>query len=239
MNDIQEGKLPHEDLIDGELKAQHVRVTKVDGEDSGNHVPLIENSGDLHSKTAEGEGSRNQEGRFQRYWNQLKGLFPEDPLSRISRSYQPLFALFGVALLAAAVLTARPLGNVYFMPQFMGLTLILFAMLKLFDLGAFKADFAEYDLITMRWSVYGYWYPLFELFLGLGFLSGLWIGVFSFLTVIMMSITAVGILLVLIHGKEIWSAGGSERASWSLATVSLFESIGLSVIALILFARAL
>jgi hypothetical protein len=121
----------------------------------------------------------------------------------------------------------------------MGITLVRFAMLKLFDLSAFKADFAEYDLITMRWSGYGYWYPLFELLLGLGFLSGLWITFFSFFTVAMMSITAAGILLALIHGKEIGSAVSGSQVFRPLATASLFESIGISLMALILFARTI
>jgi hypothetical protein len=239
MNNIEENNPPHDSLVDGELKAHQAQFPESNGKESGKHVPPIQDRANLLHNSVQHDVMRDREGVIQRNSKRLARLFPDDFLSPIDSSYQQILALGGVTLLAAGVLSVRPLGNAELMPQFVGLALILFAMPKLFDLGAFKANFAEYDLITMRWPGYGYWYPLFELFLGLGFLSGLWIAVFSFLTVTMMSITAVGTLLALIHGNKVGSVVGRERVIRPLASANLFESIGMSLIALILFARAI
>ena len=53
----------------------------------------------------------------------------------------------------------------------MGGVLVIFSLFKLFDISAFAADFAKYDLLAMRVRTYGRAYPFIELGLGIAFLS--------------------------------------------------------------------
>ena len=81
-------------------------------------------------------------------------------------SYAPVIAVFSTAGL---ITLAASLG----MTGLMGVSLSMLASLKLMDLDSFTESFAKYDLITKRVKPYGKFYPFAELFIGLGFLSGL------------------------------------------------------------------
>lgn len=80
-------------------------------------------------------------------------------------SYNPVIALFTTAGLMTM---ATSLG----MTGFMGISLSMLASLKLMDLDAFAESFEKYDLIMRRFKLYGKVYPVAELLIGLGFLSG-------------------------------------------------------------------
>ena len=53
------------------------------------------------------------------------------------------------------------------MHAYMGVFLVFFDLLKIFDLEGFMNGFAMYDLIAKRNSTWGYVYPFIELALGL------------------------------------------------------------------------
>ena len=81
------------------------------------------------------------------------------------------------SVLAAALAIVAGSGQTTmrsFMHAYMGVFLIFFAVLKIFDLEGFKDGFAMYDLIAMLNSTWGYVYPFIELALGLGYLAFLW-----------------------------------------------------------------
>ncbi|MCM1983796.1 MauE/DoxX family redox-associated membrane protein [Lyngbya confervoides] len=80
-------------------------------------------------------------------------------------SYTPVIALFSTAGL---ITLAASLG----MTGFMGVSLSMLASLKLMDMDAFMEGFEKYDLITKRFKPYAKVYPVAELLMGLGFLSG-------------------------------------------------------------------
>lgn len=80
-------------------------------------------------------------------------------------SYTPVVALFSTA---ALISLAASLG----VGGFMGVSLSMLASLKLMDIDSFAESFAKYDLITKRFRPYSKAYPLAELAIGLGFLSG-------------------------------------------------------------------
>ena len=60
------------------------------------------------------------------------------------------------------------------MHAYMGVFLVFFALLKIFDLEGFRNGFAMYDLIAKRNSAWGFVYPFIELGLGLTYLACLW-----------------------------------------------------------------
>jgi glutaredoxin len=81
-------------------------------------------------------------------------------------SYTPVIVLFSTAGLMTL---ATSLG----MTGFMGISLSMLSALKLMDLNSFTAGFERYDLVAKHFKFYGRVYPLAELSIGLGFLSGL------------------------------------------------------------------
>jgi hypothetical protein len=88
------------------------------------------------------------------------GVRPEG----VTVSYTPVLAVFLTAGLMALVLVAGVSG-------FMGIAIVLLAMLKLMDVEAFAASFRKYDLLSQRWRAWGRLYPGIELLVGLGVLQ--------------------------------------------------------------------
>ena len=83
--------------------------------------------------------------------------------------YWPLIALVGVSLFAALALNARGVPG---MAAFMGVFLIFFALLKIFDLKGFRRGFKMYDLLAKRVPDYAYVYPFVETGAGLLMIAG-------------------------------------------------------------------
>jgi hypothetical protein len=86
------------------------------------------------------------------------------------------------------------------MHAYMGVFLVVFALLKLFDPHGFKRGFAMYDLVARREKRWGYVYPYIELALGLAYLAFLWPVATYMATIAVFSFGAVGVLLGLRRG---------------------------------------
>ncbi len=145
--------------------------------------------------------------------------------------YWPLAALVLVSALAATALvsgTARA-GMVGWMHFYMGIFLVVFALLKLFDLEGFKDGFAMYDIIANRQSAYGYLYPFIELGLGLAFLAFIAPTAVYLLTILVFGIGAVGVVLALREGLDIDCPCMGNVLSVPLSTVTLTED-GLMIV---------
>ena len=95
--------------------------------------------------------------------------------------YAPLVTIIGLAALGSIALSRHEGYSMdRFMHLFMGLFLLQFSALKLFDVRGFAKGFAKYDLLAMRSRPYGLIYPFLELTLALGYLAGgaIWIYMF-------------------------------------------------------------
>ena len=115
--------------------------------------------------------------------------------------YWPLIALVGTSCLAgAAYATALGGGLMVWMHGFMGVFLLIFAVLKIFDLKGFRRGFRMYDILARQVPDYAFVYPFIELGLGLLYLSFLWpvftyaatVIVFAFGTMVGGAITLMG-----------------------------------------------
>jgi glutaredoxin len=91
-----------------------------------------------------------------------------------ARSYTPVLTVFAVAALLALVmgwLTGAVIS--WRTPQgFIGVSMVLLAMLKLQNLESFSTLFLNYDLLARRWVPYSYLYPFAELGAGLLMTAG-------------------------------------------------------------------
>ena len=119
---------------------------------------------------------------------------------------KPLFLIFGFLLLISSALNFRGFTTLDFMLDFMGLFFFVFSLFKLLDLSGFALSFAMYDPLAKRLSLYGRVYPFLELILGFLFLAKIQLPIALLVTVILLSITTIGVCVVLLQKKQITCA---------------------------------
>lgn len=144
------------------------------------------------------------------------------------RDYVPLLALLVVAGLAASAkdMSYGPDGRpLRWMHDFMGFFLLIFALLKLFDLSGFADGFQKYDLLAKRSRRYALAYPFIELALGLGYLA-FWRPTTVYLaTMIVLGFGALGVISALARGLDLKCACMGSALKVPLSTVALVEDI--------------
>ena len=159
---------------------------------------------------------------------------PKSPARPGPGAYTPLFVILLLTLLAA---TARQTGSgswngMVWMHDFMGFFLIVFSMLKLFDLRAFASGFAKYDLLATRSRLYAHLYPFLELTLGLAYLAQ-WQPRATYLaTVILLGFGTLGVFHTMRRGEQLNCACMGEILKVPVSSVTLAENLSMSAMAL-------
>ena len=119
---------------------------------------------------------------------------------------KPLFLIFGFLLLISCALNFRGFTRLDFMLDFMGLFFFVFSLFKFLDLSGFALSFAMYDPLAKRLPLYGRVYPFLELTLGFLLLAKIQLPIALLVTVILLSITTIGVCVVLLQKKQITCA---------------------------------
>ncbi|MGJ8658152.1 MAG: MauE/DoxX family redox-associated membrane protein [Akkermansiaceae bacterium] len=157
--------------------------------------------------------------------------------SKISQ-YAPLLTIIGLAALGAVALSRfEGYSMNRFMHLFMGLFLLQFSALKLFNVSGFAKGFAKYDLLAMRCRPYGLIYPFLELGLALGYLAGgaVWVYVATF---ILMGFGGLGVIMALAKGLNTNCACLGTTLKVPLSTVAVTENVSMAVMSVIMFFTA-
>lgn len=159
------------------------------------------------------------------------------PPPRPWRRYLPLIVVVGLAALGAGAKQLHYQGWEMrsAMHDFMGLFLLIFSMLKLFDLEGFAASFRKYDLLAARVRSYGLLYPFLELALALAYLSHCQPQAVYLATMLLMGFGALGVFRALAKGLELKCACMGSTLNVPLSTVAVIEDVGMALMALILF----
>lgn len=98
-------------------------------------------------------------------FDDLKRFFGKPAPQTGTTSYIPVIALFSMTALAALALSTSVFGSPLTMHAaewFIGLSMIVLAMLKLQDIEKFSSMFLNYDLLSRRWVPYASLYPFLE-----------------------------------------------------------------------------
>jgi uncharacterized membrane protein HdeD (DUF308 family) len=157
--------------------------------------------------------------------------------TRSLSDYWPLLALVLVSALAASALTFSGFGYARggdmfpsihrsWMHAYMGLFLVVFALLKLFDPGGFARGFLRYDLVARaagRW--WAYLYPFLELALGLSYLAFFEPTETYVATIILFAVGAAGVFAGLRRGLDIDCPCMGNILKVPLSTVTLTEDL--------------
>lgn len=150
------------------------------------------------------------------------------------QKYWPLAALVLVSALVATAFNVGLEGMQGWMHGFMGFSLSVFALLKLFHPVEFADAFERYDLLGKRSRAYAYTYPVLELMLGLGFLSFAVPTLVYVLTIVVMVVGSAGVISALREGLDINCPCMGTVLKVPLSTVTLVENITMAVMALAL-----
>jgi hypothetical protein len=160
--------------------------------------------------------------------------------ARSWRDYVPLLTLVLVsALVATAVYRSYGPGisMVRAMHAFMGFFLVVFALLKLFDLRGFADGFQMYDLLAKRSRAYALLYPFLELALGLAYLAFLRPDLVYLASFILLGFGALGVINALRQGLDVRCACMGTTLKVPLSTVALFEDVAMAGMALAMWLR--
>ncbi|MDD9909319.1 MAG: hypothetical protein OXR62_06460 [Ahrensia sp.] len=153
--------------------------------------------------------------------------------------YWPLLALTLVSALAGwAIVAGRADGGMNaFMHGFMGVFLVIFALLKIFSLKGFRRGFTMYDLLAKRVKNYAYVYPFIELALGLAYLAYAAPTATYVATIVVFGFGTLGVIAALRDGLDIDCPCMGSILSVPLSTVTLTEDLVMVAMAVMLLVQ--
>jgi hypothetical protein len=152
-------------------------------------------------------------------------------------TYKPLLLIL-TYLLVASVLVQLPENGWkgvrwhetmrYFMAGFF----LGFSFFKLLDLSAFADAYAKYDVLAKHWHGWGLIFPFVELALGLAYLTNWNPLITNWATLIVMGVSAIGVVKAWLHKRNIRCAYLSTVFKLPMPTVTIIENIGMLGMAL-------
>ena len=144
-------------------------------------------------------------------------------------SYRPVIALFSMTALTALAASYAVTGSIVTLlaaEWFIGLSMVVLALLKLQNIESFATMFLNYDLLAKRWVPYSYIYPFAEGLAGLLMISGALTWLSVPVALFIATIGAVSVFkAVYIDKRELKCAcvGGSSNVP--LGFISLTENL--------------
>ncbi len=121
----------------------------------------------------------------------------------------------------------------YFMAGFF----LVFAFFKLLDIRAFANAYAGYDLLAARWPTWGLVYPFVELALGMAYLANYNPVLTSWVTIIVMGFSAIGVIRAVLGKTRIQCACLGTVFQLPMSTVTIVEDVGMVLMAAAMLAR--
>lgn len=140
-------------------------------------------------------------------------------------TYKPLLIIFAF-ITGISILTARMGNEIYWMKcmnNFMAGFFLTFSFFKLLDVKAFAETYSMYDIVAKRIKAYGFIYPFIELALGIAFLTGFNPLVTNITTLVVMSISIIGVLQSVLNKRKIQCACLGAVFNLPMSTVTIIE----------------
>ena len=140
-------------------------------------------------------------------------------------TYKPVLLIF-IYLLGLTGLyevTIDHLDVFRWMRNFMGGFFLTFSFFKILNLKGFKESYAMYDIIAKKYSNWGYIYAFTELTLGLAFLLNIAPLYVNSVTLIIMSLSIIGVLQSVLNKEKIQCACLGDVFDLPMSTVTIIE----------------
>lgn len=140
-------------------------------------------------------------------------------------TYYPLILLvaFLVGIVSLVELRAGTFVWERVMQNFMGGFFVTFSFFKLLDLQGFADSYRMYDVVAKKVPAYGYVYPFVELLLGVAYLIGFQPFATNLVTVVVMSVSSIGVIQSLLEKRKIRCACLGTVFNLPMSTVTLIE----------------
>lgn len=140
-------------------------------------------------------------------------------------TYKPILLIFGYVTAISIVVSWQSTGINFmvFMRIFMAGFFLTFSFFKMLSLKAFAESYAMYDIVAKKFNAWGYIYAFIELGLGLSFALNLSPVVVNWVTLIVMTISILGVLESVLNKKKIQCACLGAVFNLPMSTVTIVE----------------
>lgn len=140
-------------------------------------------------------------------------------------TYRPILLIFGfiTGVTILVQLESDSFNWMLWMNQFMAGFFLVFSFFKLLNLKGFAESYAMYDIIAKRFKGYGYLYAFIELGLGIAYLLEFNPFVTNLITVIVMSISIIGVLQSVLNKQKIKCACLGDVFNLPMSTITIIE----------------
>jgi copper chaperone CopZ len=151
-------------------------------------------------------------------------------------TYHPLIVILGYLILvtASVMIANRDWDTMLAMRLFMGGFFITFSFFKFLDLRRFSEAYQSYDIVAQVWPSYGMIYPWLELSLGLAYLANVQPQFVNLATVVVMSLSLVGVLRAVLSKQPIRCACLGTVFQLPMSTVTIIEDGLMLIMAVIM-----
>lgn len=140
-------------------------------------------------------------------------------------TYKPILLIFLYIFLATWLveLTAINIDFQRWMRHFMAGFFLVFSFFKMLNLKDFKETYRMYDVIAKRFPAWGYIYAFTELLLGIAFLTNFNPLLVNSVTLLVMSVSIIGVLQTVLQKKTIKCACLGAVFNLPMSTVTVIE----------------
>lgn len=142
-------------------------------------------------------------------------------------TYKPLLLIFFFITLVSVLVSFNIQQSTFsihnFMNVFMTGFFLTFSFFKLLDVKGFAESYSMYDIVAKRIKAYGFIYPFIELALGIAFLTGFNPFITNITTLIVMSISIIGVLQSVLNKQKIQCACLGAVFNLPMSTVTIIE----------------
>lgn len=154
-------------------------------------------------------------------------------------TYKPILLIFGYIIIISGIAAAS--GNDFngfqFMRIFMAGFFLTFSFFKMLDLNGFADSYSTYDIVAKKFRQWAYIYAFIELALGIAYAINFQPVFTNFVTLIVMSVSIVGVLQSVLNKRKIRCACLGAVFNLPMSTVTIIEDalmIGMSAAMLLL-----
>jgi copper chaperone CopZ len=149
-------------------------------------------------------------------------------------TYKPILLIFFYITTVSFLVELRGTFNaMHWMSNFMGAFFLTFSFFKLLDLKGFAESYFSYDIIAKHWMGYGYVYAFIEFVLGIAFVTSFNPLITNAVTLIVMSISIIGVLQSVLNKRKIKCACLGAVFNLPMSTVTIIEDLLMIVMSLI------
>jgi copper chaperone CopZ len=142
-------------------------------------------------------------------------------------TYKPVLLLFGYISLVSIIASWQNenINGMLFMRFFMAGFFLSFSFFKLINLKGFAESYAMYDVVAKRFKPWGYIYAFIELGLGIAFLINFNPVLTNWVTLIVMTISIIGVLKSVLNKQKIQCACLGAVFNLPMSTLTIIEDL--------------